>query len=43
MPETLFVPVYMYGSEKILWKEKENSRVWAVQLDRVLNARIREL
>ena len=25
--ETLFVPVLMYGSETLLWKEKERSRV----------------
>ena len=28
--ETLLVPVIMYGSEKMLWKEKERSRVRAV-------------
>ena len=45
----------MYGSETMLWKEKERSRVRAVQMDnlrgllgirrmdRVTNARIREL
>ena len=52
--ETLLVPVLMYGSEKMLWREKERSRVRAVQMDnlrgmlgismnRIPNARIREL
>ena len=53
--ETLLVPVYMYSSETMLWKEKERSRVRAVQMDnirgllgirrmyRVPNAEIREL
>ena len=31
--ETLFVPVLMYGSETMLWKEKERSKVRAVQMD----------
>ena len=31
--ETLFVPVLMYGSETMLWKEKERSRIRAVQMD----------
>ena len=25
--ETLFVPILMYGSERVLWKEKERSRI----------------
>ena len=53
--ETLLLPVLMYGSETTLWKEKERSRVRAVEMDnlrgflgirrmdRVSNARIREL
>ena len=53
--ETLLVPVLAYGSETMLWKEKERSRIRAVQMDnlrgllgirrmdRVPNARIREL
>ena len=53
--ETLPVPVLMYASETMLWKEKERSRVRAVQMDnlrgllgirrmdRIPNARIREL
>ena len=52
--ETLLVPVHMYGSETMLWKE-ERSRGKAAQMDnlvglrgirrmdRVPNARIREL
>ena len=51
---TLLVPVLMYGSETMLWKE-EISRIRAVQvdnlrgllgirrMDKVPNARIREL
>ena len=53
--ETLFVPVVMYDSEKMLRNEKERSRIRAVQMgnfrgllgirrmDRVPNPRIREL
>ena len=53
--ETLLVPVLTYGSETILWKEKERSKIMAVRMDnsrgllgirrmdRVLNAWIREL
>ena len=49
------MPVLLYGSDTILWKEKESSTVRAVQMDtlkgllgirrmdRVSNARIREL
>ena len=31
--ETLLVPILMYGSKAMLWKEKERSRVRAVQMD----------
>ena len=31
--ETLLVPVLMYDSETILWKEKEKSRVRAIHMD----------
>ena len=51
--ETLLVPVLMYVSETILWKENERSRIRAVQtdnlrgllgmMDRAPNAQIREL
>ena len=53
--ETLLVPVLMYGSETMLWREKERSGVRAIQMDnlrgllgirsmdRVPNAQIREL
>ena len=53
--ETLLVPVLMYGSETMLWREKERSRVMAVQMDnlrgllgikrmdRISNARIKVL
>ena len=53
--ETLLVLVLMNGSETMLWKEKERSRIRVVQMDnlrgllgirkmdRVLNAWIREL
>ena len=53
--ETLLVPVLIYGSEAMLWREKERSRVTAVHMDnlrgllgirrsgRVLNAQIRGL
>ena len=53
--EILFVPVLTSGSETMLWKEKERSKIQAVQMDnlrgllgirrmdRVPNALIREL
>ena len=53
--ETLLVPVFTYGSETMLQKEKERSRFRAVQMDnlrgllgirrmdRVQNAQIRDL
>ena len=53
--QTLLVPVHIYGSKAMLWKEKERSRIRAVQMnnirgllgimsmDRVPNAQIREL
>ena len=31
--ETLLLPVLMYGSETMLWKEEERSRIKAVQMD----------
>ena len=31
--ETLLVPVLMYGSETMLWKQKVRSRVRAVQME----------
>ena len=31
--ETLLVPVLMYDSETMLWKEKERSRIRGVQMD----------
>ena len=30
--ETLLVPILMYGSETIIWKEKERSRIRAVKM-----------
>ena len=55
MHETLLVPVLMYGSETMLWKEKKKCWIRAVEMDslkgllgirrmdRVPNGRIREL
>ena len=37
--ETLLVPILMYGSETMLWKEKERSRIRAVQIDNLKIAR----
>ena len=31
--ETLLVPVRMYGSKIMLWKEKERSRIKAVEME----------
>ena len=28
--ETLLVPIFMYGSKTMLWKDKERSRIMAV-------------
>ena len=33
LPDTLLVPVFMYGSEAMLWNEKKISRTMAVQMD----------
>ena len=33
MHELLLVPVLTYSSEKIIWREKERSRIWDVQMD----------
>ena len=53
--ETLLVPFLRYGSETMLWREKERFRIRAVQMDnlrgllgimrmdRVPNARIRDM
>ena len=34
--EKLIVPVLMYGSETVLWKKKELSRVRAVQINNLI-------
>ena len=34
--ETLLVPFVMYGSKTVLWKEKERSRIRAVQVDNLV-------
>ena len=31
--ESLLVPVLMYGSETVIWREKERSRISAIQMD----------
>ena len=31
--ESTIVPVLMYGSETMMWKEKERSRIRAIQMD----------
>ena len=33
--ETLLVPVFMYGSETMIWKKEERSRIRAVQMDKI--------
>ena len=55
LPESLLVPVLSYGSETVIWSEKEKSRIWAVRMDnlrgllgirrmdKVPNAQIRQL
>ena len=55
MHETLLVPVLMYVSETMIWKQKKSFRIRAVQMDnlrgllgiermdRVSKARVREL
>ena len=32
-PESLLVPGLTYGSEAMIWREKERSRIRAVQMD----------
>ena len=51
----MLVPVFTYGTETIIWGEKERSRISTVQMDNlrgllgirrmdwIMNARIREL
>ena len=47
--ESLLVPVLTCGSEKMIWREKERSRIRAVQMDnlrridKVTNTRIRHM
>ena len=31
--ETLIMPVLLYGSETMIWREKKRSRIRAVQMD----------
>ena len=31
--ETLLVPAFMYGSETMIWKEKERSRIRAAEME----------
>ena len=33
MHESLLLPVLTYGSETMIWREKERSRIRAVQMD----------
>ena len=40
--ETVSVPALMYGSERMIWKEKERSRVMAVQMDNLRGLPCRE-
>ena len=35
--ELLLVPVLMYGSETMIWREKERSRIRAVQVDLIIS------
>ena len=35
--ETLLVPVHMYGSETMIWREEERSRNRSVQMDKISN------
>ena len=30
--ESLVVPILMYGSETVIWREKEKSRIRAIQI-----------
>ena len=31
--ESLLVPVLTYGSERMIWRERERVRIWGVQMD----------
>ena len=33
--ESLLMPVLMYGSYTMIWREKERSRIRAVQMDKI--------
>ena len=33
--ETLLVPLLMYGGKTMIWKEKEGSKIRAVQMDKL--------
>ena len=33
--KTLLVSVFMYGSETMIWKEEERSRIRVVQMDKI--------
>ena len=37
MHESLLVPVLTYGSEIMIWRKKERSRIWPVQMDNLMN------
>ena len=33
LPESLLVPILRYGSETMIWRETESSRIRAIQMD----------
>ena len=41
LQESLLVPVLMYGSETIIWREKERSKVKVVQMNTLRGERIK--
>ena len=43
LDESLLVPVLTYGSETVIWKEEEMSRIRAVQMDNLRDLGIRRM
>ena len=33
--DSFLLPVLTYGSETMIWREKESSRIWAIQMDKL--------
>ena len=40
--ESLLAPVLTYSSETMVWREKETSRIWAIQMDNLRGPECRD-